>query len=173
MDRAGAQLQEWEGKRGFKGKEEELHMRNVDLRFLLLAVIIIFLGGCQTTGSTSAVTSAANEAPPSCNVIAEPNPILVGEYACVVTGANSRGVHFSNPVSYKLAKLPDNSGYSLFYSFQPARGTSLVGYQNGTINGNTVSFKAPSGRTIQFVAEGNTVYFVSPTSGERFAMARK
>lgn len=105
-------------------------MRNVDLKFLVLAVIIIFLGGCQTTGSTSTVTSTANAAPPSCKVIAEPNPILVGEYTCIVTGTNSRGVHFSNPVSYRLAKLPDNIGYSLYYSFKPARGSSLVGYQN-------------------------------------------
>ncbi|MCK8604461.1 hypothetical protein [Desulfoferrobacter suflitae] len=148
-------------------------MRKVDLKFLVLAVIVIFLGGCQTTGSTNAVTSTGDAAPALCKVIAEPNPILIGEYTCVVTGTNSRGVHFSNPVSYRLEKLSNNSGYSLYYSFKPARGSSLVGYQDATINGNTMSFKAPSGRTIQFVAEGSTVYFVSPTSGEKFTMTRK
>ena len=150
-----------------------MQMKSVDLRFLLLAVIIIFLVGCQTTGSTSSVSSAANEAPPLCEVVVEPTPILIGEYEGTLIHINRKGAQLMNPISYKLAKLPDNRGYSLYVTLHPERAPSLVGYQKGRINGNTMEFNTPKGRTIQFIAEGNKVYVVSPFSGDKFAMTRK
>jgi hypothetical protein len=89
-----------------------------------------------------------------CQVLKEPNPLLMGGWKCRVKGQDSRGF-YDNPVQYWLVKYEDK--LAVYYYFTRFSGTDVhAGWRNWIVDGDKIS--SPEGN-IKFLVKDGNIFF--------------
>jgi hypothetical protein len=115
--------------------QEEAVMRKIGIKVLIVAVLF-GLVGCA---SVSNYMDGAEGKPDSfCQVIKEPDPMLMGSWKVNYQGNLDTGGSGSNTAQYRLVKYEDK--YALyFYRVSLDRKKKYMGWRNWTINGTEIT----------------------------------
>jgi len=116
--------------------------------------VLLLLCGCNM----SVIRSKDIEGTPTtyCNVLKEPDPLLMGGWKCGYNRHLSDSQEYDfNPVAYYLVKKGDR--YALYF-YRATRGGAkrFTGWRDFTINGNEIY----SDTGVKFVAKDGEVYYI-------------
>lgn len=90
-----------------------------------------------------------------CQVVKEPNPLLVGSWKCTFERRTEEGNYETNPVEYRLLKYGDQ--YALyFYRLSRNGRKQYIGWRAWTINGDEIT----SDTGVKIVAKDGDVFFI-------------
>jgi hypothetical protein len=148
-------------------------MKNAGI--IVLTVLFFAFSGCATSNTSPNITAENISEKPTifCNVLKEPNPLLIGRWQCRMIKAPTYGGISNDPVAFWLVKN-DIQQYALyFHSKSPS--SSFIGWYPFIVDGDIIIFstngKPPLPGYIKFKIENGKIYFVSP-DGQKNEMDR-
>ena len=137
-------------------------------KLTILLVFLLGFVGCASTRGT--LPQKFGENPDVfCNLIQEPDPLLMGTWKGRFVRIKGRTTPDSNYVKYRLTKHGDK--YALYFSRRWRSGKKrLAEWKNWTINGQEIAGEPQFGTRI-FV-EGSDVYFIMRGINKPVKMSR-
>ena len=124
-------------------------------RLSTTALISIILLGFTACASTLNVGGGSEKPDVFCQVIKEPDPLLMGSWKCMFERRLEEGGYETNPAEYRLVKYEDK--YALYFSRVSRGGKKrYTGWREWTIDGTQIT----SATGVRIYTENGEVFFV-------------
>jgi hypothetical protein len=123
-------------------------------RLVTTAMTVAILLGLAASSPASNLGGATGKPDAFCQVIKEPDPLLMGSWKCMFERRLEEGGYETNPAEYRLVKYEDK--YALYF-YRVSRGgkKQYMGWREWTING--IQITSDSGVRI-FVDKGEVFF---------------
>jgi hypothetical protein len=118
------------------------------------ALIVAILLGLAASSVASNLGGATGKPDVFCQVIKEPDPLLMGSWKCMFERRLEEGGYETNPAEYRLIKYEDK--YALYF-YRVSRGgkKQYMGWRDWTINGTQIT----SDSGVRIFVEKGEVFF--------------
>ncbi|MDY0040423.1 MAG: hypothetical protein RBS57_08935 [Desulforhabdus sp.] len=133
----------------------------------LLAVVFLFVG-CST-GQIRSSQDTGVKPDAFCNVVQEPDPLLLGTWECYFVRDKHKDIPDNNYVKYTLTKHGDDYGLYFFRTWRRGR-KKVMEWKTWTINDKDISGEPQFG--VRLFVQGNDVYFTIRGLDEPVTMTR-
>jgi hypothetical protein len=123
-------------------------------RLSTTALIVAFLLGMAASLPASNLGGATGKPDVFCQVIKEPDPLLMGSWKCMFERRLEEGGYETNPAQYRLIKYEDK--YALYF-YRVSRGgkKQYMGWREWTIDGTQIT----SDTGVRIYVERGEVFF--------------
>jgi hypothetical protein len=123
-------------------------------QLITTALIVAILLGLAASSAASNLGGATGKPDVFCQVIKEPDPLLMGSWKCMFERRLEEGGYETNPAEYRLIKYEDK--YALYF-YRVSRGgkKQYMGWRDWTINGTQIT----SDSGVRIFVEKGEVFF--------------
>jgi hypothetical protein len=128
----------------------EVEMKRLSVSALAVAILL----GLAAFSTASNIGQAIGKPDVFCQVLKEPDPLLIGSWTCIFERAIEDGKRETNPAEYRLIKSENQ--YALYFYRTSRDGRKrYMGWREWTINGTQIT----SGSGVRIFVENGEIFF--------------